>query len=465
MDPTPKNRGLRRAVTWFRFALKGGRIARFVAYAVMRFINDRGPTQAASLSYASLLAMVPLLAVGLSFLAGFPAFESWRVSLQQFAFQSFLPDTGMEISKQIAIFVENAGRLTATGLFALVVTSVLLLADIQGSLNEIWRVTTPRSWRARLMVYWTLLTLGPLLIGASLSVSSYAFARMEWFDQTNFATSVVIARVVSTALATLGFTLMYVVVPHRSVRISHALVGGAVAGIAFELLKWGFGLYMRNFPSYQLVYGAVAAVPIFLVWMYLSWVVILFGAEVAAALPEWRATQARGKAQVEPGGLLALMLSILARLLDASATGRKLTERDLGLHLPATPAELDIALRRLRKAGFIDRSRSNHWLLARDLNTVTLRALMDAVRLGPAPGHGWHPDAEKAVARLVRAARPELVRTVAATLAESHAERQEADRLAEGREIEDDEEAGEEPAAAEPPRRLSAADGRSRRLS
>lgn len=464
MEPTPQNRGWRRTVTWLRFALKGGRIARFLVYAVNRFIDDRGPTQAASLSYASLLAMVPLLAVGLSFLAGFPAFEAWRVSLQQFAFRSFLPDTGMEISKQIAIFVENAGRLTATGLFALVVTSVLLLADIQGSFNEIWRVTTPRSWRSRLLVYWTLLTLGPMLIGASLSVSSYAFARLEWFDQAGLAASAIVARVVSTLLATLGFTLMYLVVPHRSVRISHALVGGAAAAVAFELLKWGFGLYLRKFPSYQLVYGAVAAVPIFLVWMYLSWVVILVGAQIAAALPEWRATQARGKAQVEPGGLLALMLSILARLADASITGRKLTERDLGRHLPATPAELDIALRRLRRAGFIDRSRGNHWLLARDLNTVTLRALMDGVRLGPASGHGWHPDAEMAVARLVKASRPELVKTIAAALAESHAEREEADRAAEAKSADDGQ--GEDREARAPPaRRVSAADRPSRRIS
>lgn len=432
MDASPQERWRRRTLAWLRFVLRWERVARFFAYAVRRFLRDRGPGQAAGLSYVSLLAIVPLFAVGLAILAGFPAFEPWRAQMQAFVLDTFLPDTGLDLHEEFATFVDNASRLTAPGLLALAVTALLLMANVNETLNAIWRVAEPRPLALRLIVYWAVLTLGPMLIGASLSVSSYAFAAVQWFDVTAFGGVVGLSRAISLGLSVLGFALIYFVVPNRAVQPGHALAGGLVAAVLFELLKAGFGLYLRHFPSYQLVYGAVSTVPIFLVWMYLSWVVALFGAEVAAALPEWRAAQARGAGAAGPGARLALVLSLLARLREASRTGERLKERHLGRRLPATPAEIDATLRALRRSGYVERTLGGRWVLCRDLESVTLGELALSLDLALAPGHGWHPAAEAAVSRLEAEVRDPLGRSLADLLDAAPAARPERDRAASG---------------------------------
>ncbi|MFQ5775403.1 MAG: YihY family inner membrane protein [Kiloniellaceae bacterium] len=419
MESTPQSRSWRRTVAWLRFVLKAERIGRFLGYAARRFLADGGLRQAAGLSYVSLLAIVPLFAIGLAILAGFPAFEPWRAQLQLFVLDTFLPDAGLEVSRELTTFVENASKLTAPGLFGLAVTAFLLVSNIDGALNAIWRVAEPRPLAMRLAVYWALLTLGPLLIGASLSVSSYAFAVVQWFDGAALGGLVGLSRLLSIGLSVLGFALIYLVVPNRTVHPGHALAGGLVAALLFEVLKAGFGLYLRHFPSYQLVYGAVSTLPIFLVWMYLSWAVTLFGAEVAAALPEWRASRARGSEAAGPGARLALALSVLARLREASRTGDRPRERTLGRHLPATPAEIDATLRRLRRAGLVERTPGARWVLCRDLDAVTLGDVAQALDLPLAPGPGWHPAAQAVVAGLAEAGERHMARSVAALLAEA----------------------------------------------
>ena len=416
MSTPPENRDLRRFFAWLKFVLKAGRIARFLGYAGQRFAADGGARHAAGLSYASLLALVPLLAVGLSFLAGFPAFESYRAELQRFVFQSMLPDVGGEVSQHLTAFIENAKKMTAPGMAGLAATAILLMSNINGAMNQIWRVVEPRPLVARFMVYWTILTLGPLFIGASLSLSSYAFAAVQWFDSAAMGGALGLTRFASTLLSALGFALIYMVVPNRIVHPGHAVTGGVVAALLFELLKAGFGFYLARFPSYQVVYGAVSAIPIFLIWMYLSWCVILFGAQVAAALPEWRASQARGSRIADPGARLALALSVLARLREASRGGTRMKERQLGRSLPATPAELDVTLRAMRKADLVERARGSRWVLCRDLDEVTLGELAEALHLGLAPGQGWHPAATTAVAALQDSLRVQQGRSIAEVL-------------------------------------------------
>lgn len=416
-EPMP-NRRVRRFVAWLRFVLKAGRIARFLGYAGRRFLDDGCPRQAAGLSYVTLLAIVPMLAIVLAVLTGFPAFEDWRFNFQILVYENLMPDAGLEVSDQLTTFIEKASGLTAPGLLGLAVTVLLLMSNINGAFNAIWRVAEPRSLALRLTVYWTLLTLGPLLIGASISVSSYAFAAAQWFGDADIGIGVLRAtRLLSFLLAVLGFGLLYLLVPNRSVHPAHALAGGFVAALLFELLKVGFGLYLRAFPSYQLVYGAISAVPIFLVWMYLCWAVVLFGAEIAAALPEWRAAQARGGVGAGTGARLALALSLIARLREASREGAKLRERRLGRGLPAAPADIDDTLRRLRRGGLVERALGGRWLLARDLEAVSLGDLSEMLDLGLAPGPGWPPAAEAVVGELAAAGRGALDRSLADLLA------------------------------------------------
>ena len=404
----------RRAVAWLRYAFTLRRLGGFLGYAARRFLTDGCPLKAGGLGYVSLLAVVPLIAIGLAVLAGFPAFEPWRGQVQDFLVAVLVADAGVEVREQLAVFIANASRMTGPGLAFLVLAAILLMANINGALNAIWRVAEPRPLALRFAVYWAVLTLGPLFIGASLSVSGYAFAAVAWFGvETGAGGLVDLSWLLSFALAAMGFALLYFLVPNRAVRAWHALAGGIVAALLLEGLKRAFGLYLEHFPSYEVIYGALAAVPVFLVWLYLAWTAALFGAEIAAAMPEWRAARARGSVEAGPGARLALALSLLALLEAASRAGVKPKERRLGAGLPATPGEIDATLRRLRRAGYIARALGGRWVLARDLNAVTLGELAATPHLGLAPGADWEPAAQRAVEALAAAAQDPMARPLA----------------------------------------------------
>lgn len=370
-------------------------------YASKRFIKDSCARSAAALSYSSLLALVPLMTIALTILSAFPAFSEARVQLQSWVFRNFLPDAGIEISDQLTSFVENATQTTGIGVLALAVTALLLLSTINSAFNAIWRVADQRALFLKLLVYWALLTLGPLLIGASLSLSSYGFAMVEWSGIDGYTRSFFnVTQFLPALLSIIAFTLLYLVVPNRPVRFRHAVFGAAVAAFLFELLKKGFALYLTHFPSYQALYGALAAVPIFLVWMYLSWAVILFGAEIAASLPEWRANSRRGANCGAPGARLALGLSILARLQKAAQDGRKVRELSLVAGMPAGFDELGDVLSGLRRDGFVSRTSGAKWVLSRDLTCAKLKDLMVSLDLTLDPGEGWPENVGEVIAAL-----------------------------------------------------------------
>lgn len=357
-------------------------------YTGRRFLNDGGLQTSAALSYSSLLALVPLITISFAILTAFDAFDEQRLDLEQLLYKTFPDDISEAASQQLTTFIENANHMTGVGIIGLGVVAVLLLNTITGGLNAIWRVSEPRSLVLRILVYWALLTLGPLLLGASLSLSSYAFAVVEWSGVEDYTPPFITARFLPFLLGVFGFSLMFLVVPNRAVAIKHAILGALLAAVLLELLKSGFGYYLRNFPTYQMIYGALAAIPIFLLWMYLSWAAVIFGAELAAALPEWRVAQQRRRSGGEPGAELALALSLLMRLRGANRDGRVLRERTLARGLPATLSELDHVLRTLRSARLVARS-GGRWLLSRDLATVSLDELVEVLGLSFEPGEGW----------------------------------------------------------------------------
>ena len=364
----------------------------FAAYCGRRFMADGCLRTATQLSYASLLAIVPILAIFISLLSAFPAFERLRVDAQVYLFENLVPSAGLEVSDQVATFVDNARSMTGVGTLALVVTALLLLSTISGAFNAIWRVTEPRPLMVRVMAYWMILTISPLLLGASLSLSSYGFvsAAMEHGERAFGLT-----RLLPLLFAAGGFTLLYAVVPARPVALHHALAGGVVAGALFELLKGGFGFYLKQFPSYEAIYGALAAVPIFLVWMYLSWAIVLLGAEVAAAAPEWRLVDRLRQGSRGAGPRLALALALLYRLRNASRSGTLLKESALTRGLPADLDQLSVVLHALKQHGFAGRS-EGRWFLARDLTAASLQDLLAALDLALEPGEGW-PEGVEAI--------------------------------------------------------------------
>lgn len=274
---------------------------RFVRDVTRRFEQDRCQRVAGALSYTTLLSLVPLTAVSLAVLSLFPVFSSWMTLIQDFIYSNFVPAAGEVVQKHLTQFAGKAGRLTAIGLVFLAVIAIMLMATIEQAFNDIWRVTNTRKLLHRFLTYWALLTLGPLLIGASLTLTTKLVA-LPLFGH---AVTTVLDHALDVVLPLLfevgAAVLLYSVVPNSPVRWRNAIQGGVFAAVLLELAKWLFAVSMKHFfASYQLIYGAIAVLPIFLVWIYISWVIILLGAIVTATLSDGQTTKparAPGKAR------------------------------------------------------------------------------------------------------------------------------------------------------------------------
>jgi len=295
------------------------RLARF---ALRRSSEDRIAQVAGSLTFTTLLALVPLATVAFVLFTAFPIFATFQNSLQGFLAEHLMPaQINSEIINYLNQFSSKARSLTTMGLIGLFVTSVMTMMTVESAFNLIWRVRKARPFAQRVLVYWAILTLGPILIGVSLSISSYLFTRSfalatEQHVSGLFDWALAGATLPLTALA---FTMLYVYLPNCRVEWRDAVVGGVAAAIAFECAKRGFGFYVRRIPTYTAVYGAFAAVPMFLAWVYLSWFITLVGAMIASALPEVRT--GRFDRPHFAGSDLLDALELLARLAQAREAG------------------------------------------------------------------------------------------------------------------------------------------------
>lgn len=272
---------------WFAKTKSG---ARFVWTVERRFRADDALMMAASLSYTSLLSLVPLLSIALAVLAAIPAFEVVRGELEGTLIRMLVPEVGQQVRHIIDELIGHAVNLTAIGIVGLVVTALLLLVTIEDALNRIFRVVKPRPPMSRVMVYWTVVTLGPILLAASLSISNWLVSgNLPETDAEggNVVIDSFTALFRFTMLVAL-FSLLYGTVPNRPVPGKDALKGGVLAALAVAALRLGFHAYVADLRAYQSVYGALAALPILLFWMYLVWVAVLAGAEFTACLIEAR---------------------------------------------------------------------------------------------------------------------------------------------------------------------------------
>lgn len=389
------------------------KLGSFLRYAGTRYQKDGASRMAASLSYTSLLSLVPLMAIALAMLAAFPVFDGVRERALGWAFDNFVPAIGQVVETQVNRFIANAGRLTAAGIVGLAFTAIMLLVTIEASFNCVFRVDRERSVISKVLVYWTVMTLGPLLIGASLSLQGYLTA----LNKLQIAKSAApyLAAPLPTLLSVAAFTVLFAAVPNRRIRLKDALVGGIAAGLLFAALRWGFGYYITSSKAYTSLYGAVAAVPIFLFWMFLSWAVVLMGAEITAALPEWRAGYHQPERRSVGARRLTLALEVLSRLWRVARRGGKGATRSDLLFATAVPErELMPVLRLLCDTGFAASLSDKTYLLARDLGAVTLHDLVAALELDPgldpsvAAAAGWRARAETLVGRAGRAAEEAL---------------------------------------------------------
>ncbi|MDG2286945.1 MAG: YihY family inner membrane protein, partial [Alphaproteobacteria bacterium] len=321
-----------------------------------------------------------------------PAFKGAREQLEIALFTNLVPGIGGEIQGHLTGFLDNAGQLGTVGVVGLGLSALLLLSTIEATFNRIWRVERPRPLIVRFLLYWGALTLGPLLIGAGITLTTDAFSvarqglSQAGMDASQFSMEAggVGDQLWSILLQTLLFTFLFVVIPNRRVRWRNALVGGGVSAVGFQILKIGFAWYLGNVFTYQAIYGAMAAFPIFLIWLYLSWCVMLLGATFAASVPEWKQSTGGLGIAIGPGATLATAIRVLATLKRASRDGDEVTGERLG-NIVGT-ASLDPIIAAMLEHAYIRATDTGGLILGRDLEIATVADLHASLGLAALPG-------------------------------------------------------------------------------
>lgn len=343
-----------------RRKLNSARLRDLLRFAARRLDEEHLPQVAGSLTFTTMLAMVPVLTIALAIFTAFPLFNTFRASLEAYFIQNLMPKAiSNNIIGYLNQFASKSMRLSAVGGVFLFVTAVTMMSMIDHVLNRIWQVRTQRPLTQRILVYWALITLGPLLLGVSVTLTSYLFTATGGivFD-VPFA-GVALYTLISIVLTTAAFTLLYVAVPNRLIDWRDAAWGGLLAALAFEIAKRLFATYIAKFPTYTMVYGAVAAVPIFLLWIYIFWMITLVGALFAAALPvvkyeRWWHVATPGSAFVD--AMMILRVLHEARIHGASAAV------DAALIRSATRLGFDESenlLQKMLDAGWVARIRAD----------------------------------------------------------------------------------------------------------
>jgi membrane protein len=354
----------------FDLQLYGFRLKRFARHVWQHFQQDRCMEEAASLSYTSLLAMVPLLAVIFGVISAFPVFSQFSGKLQSFIFDNFMPATGEQIETYMNTFLESVSSLTLPGTIMLIITALLLMFRIEVAFNRIWRVDRARTLTNRVVMYWAVLTLGPILIGAAIALSAQnIFAALGitgdiapgWHAAGIFI------------LSWLVFTMMFVLVPNRRVQFRDAVVGAFLSAVLFEVAKSGFVAYVSN-ANYKVIYGALATVPIFLFWLYIVWTVVLFGASLAASLTTFSEKVNLG--DWPDKWAFQLVYRLTGHLWSAQRKGEAVSSKELlELEEKASERQILILMQQLTQARIVTRNQDDRWILARDINEVTLGEL------------------------------------------------------------------------------------------
>ena len=262
----------------------------FLIFLVRRAKNDTIFRVSSSLSYTSLIAIVPLFVIGLAIFSAFPGFTAIKTQFQDFILKNFVPDIGQEISQYFVSFLNASAQITTIGVVGLAVTSIMLLSTIENSLNFIFKVYKPRNIKTKITLYWTVITLGPILLGAAFSLRSYLFTLQSLMPE-GISNSMYLSQMIPNLITMLVLVMVYVLVPNKKVKISNAFVGAFIAVLLFWVLRKSFGILVIENATYKTLYGALAALPVFLIWMYLAWSVVIFGAVVTAALEEYQAIE------------------------------------------------------------------------------------------------------------------------------------------------------------------------------
>lgn len=339
----------------------------FLQELYKRYIKDETSLAASSLAYTSLLALVPLMAVLVTVFSAMPIFEDASATLQNFIFQNFVPTSGEVIQTYILGFVDKVRSLTATMFLAVFVTSLLMMQTMEKALNRIFASKPSGRFMKKVLMYWAVLTMGPLLVGGGIAMSSMVLQNSAFAGVQTF-----LLKALPLLASTVGFFLIYLIVPNTKVKWRHALAGAIFAAVLFELAKIGFTFYVSKIPTYEKVYGALATIPLFLIWLYLSWNIVLLGGTMTATLSssKWRVrTRSYRKEQ-----RFVLLLALLKKLRAAQKQGQTLSYQQLADDFSFVPDnELTTQLSWLLDEHIASLDNDGDYLLQRDLVHLSWR--------------------------------------------------------------------------------------------
>jgi len=343
----------------------------FIRYLFKQFLNNQGILNAAALTYTTLFAVVPLMTVSYAMLAAVPSFQGVGQELQGWVFDNFVPATGAVVQDYLNDFSSQARKLTAVGIGLLAVTSIMMMKNIEAAFNRIWRVSEPRKGLSSFLLYWAILSLGPILIGVGLVLTSYIASLPFITTATEAVGKGRLLSLLPMFFSAAAFTLIYVAVPNCRVSFKSALLGGVVVALLFESAKRGFTAFVTQFPSYELIYGAFAAVPLFLLWIFISWVIILMGAELTRSITVYRPMADSAKVPH-----LYTVVAVLYRLWQAQKEGVSLSDRCLLQDVESLDQNRwDTYQQLLLDGGVIKRSDQAEYLLSRSMSSISLYEL------------------------------------------------------------------------------------------
>ncbi|HGN6405014.1 TPA: YihY family inner membrane protein [Neisseria gonorrhoeae] len=392
--------------------LADNKICAFAWFVIRRFSEGRVPQAAASMTFTTLLALVPVLTVMVAVASIFPVFDRWSDSFVSFVNQTIVPQGADMVFDYIDAFRDQANRLTAIGSVMLVVTSLMLIRTIDNAFNRIWRVNTQRPWMMQFLVYWALLTFGPLSLGVGISFmvgsvqdSVLSSGAQQWADALKTA-----ARLAFMTLLLWG---LYRFVPNRFVPARQAFVGALITAFCLETARFLFTWYMGNFDGYRSIYGAFAAVPFFLLWLNLLWTLVLGGAVLTSSLSYWQGEAFRRG--FDSRGRFDDVLKILLLLDAAQKEGKALPVPEFRRHINMGYDELGELLEKLARYGYIYSGRQG-WVLKTGADSIELSELFKLFVYRPLPVERDH------VNQAVDAVMTPCLQTLNMTLAEFDAQ-------------------------------------------
>lgn len=349
------------------------RTTTFARFVWQRFVDDKCFETAGALSYTTMVSLVPLTVAIFAMFSVFPVFAGARLTLESFVFQNFVPAAGMAVQEAITGFAANASKLTGISILVMLFSALAMMISIEDRLNRIWRVHERRGWGSRVLLYWAALTLGPILVASGVLLASYVTA-------APFLQGAVgqLGGIGGSLVATLPFVvtfltlwLMYWGVPNRRVSGRDAAIGALLGAVLFEVGRWGFGQFVSHANNYQQIYGKLAIIPIFLLWIFLSWVIVILAASIAASISAFE-YHAPGESLPEGAEFLGLLV-VLGHFVDAQRGGGCVDAASVRVREPyLRTIEVDNYFDDLQRADLIQCGDSGGWLLTRSLDATNL---------------------------------------------------------------------------------------------